>query len=134
MRKGQPKRRDLRKRIAELEQEVLRLDSKLRTQEVAASRYPVRYTTIQRYYIGPFASKPELDKLGTEKYRRRDAIRACALSLAATIAYNTAEITERKWPDGWRSVQMTVTFVPPFEQNAPEIREAIEEIKREDTA
>ena len=133
MRKGQPKRRDLRKRIAELEQDVLRLNSELRTREVTASRYPVRYTTIQRYYIDPF-TKPELDNLGLEQYRRREAIRACALSLAATIAYNTAEITERKLPDGWRSVQMTVTFVQPFKENATEIREAIEEIKREDNA
>lgn len=133
MRKGQPRRRDLRKRIAELEHENAGLKARQRTQEVTARRYPARYTTIQRYYIGPF-QKPELDKLGLEQYGRREAIRACALSLAKTIAYNAAEITEKKLLYGWRDVRMTVKFIPPFEQNAPEIREAIEEIKKEDNA
>lgn len=131
MKKGQPKRRDLRKRIAELEREVLRLNSKLRTRQITESRYPERYGHIQRYYVDPFA-KPELDKLGLEQYGRRESIRKCAVALAKTIAYNAAEITEQKRLNGWRDVQMTVMIVPPLEQNAPEIREAIEEIKRED--
>lgn len=133
MKKGHQKRRDLRKRIAELEKENAGLKSKLREQKITASRYPERYTAFQLYYVDPF-TKPELDKLGLEQYGRREAIRKCAVSLAKSIAYNAAEITEQKWPDGWRDVQMTVTLIPPFEQNALEIREAIEEIKREDNA
>lgn len=131
MKKGQPKRRDLRKRIAELERENLHLRIRENARQITASRYPERHVAIQRYYVGPF-TQPELDKIWLEQYRRREAIRACALRLAKTIAYNAAEITEQKWPDGWRDVQMTVTLIQHFEQNDTEIREAIEEIKRED--
>ena len=132
MRKGQPKRRDLRKRIAELEHENAALKSKLRVRQITASRYPERYAAIQRYYVDPF-QKPELDKLGLEQYGRREAIRKCAVSLAKTIAYNATEIAEKKLPDGSRAVELSIMLVPPFKEYSTEIREAIEEIKREDT-
>lgn len=128
MRKGQPKRRDLRKRIAEMERELLRLNSKLRTQEINVSRYPMRYAAIQKYRVEPFEKDPAL-----EMCARENAIRACAVSLAKTIAYQATEITEQKWPDGWRAVEMTVVLIPPIQEYAPEIKAAIEEIRGEDT-
>lgn len=128
MRKGQPKRRDLRKRIAEMERELLRLNSKLRTQEINVSRYPMRYAAIQKYRMEPYEKDPAL-----EMYARENAIRACAVSLAKTIAYQATEITEQKWPDGWRAVEMTVVLIPPIQEYAPEIKAAIEEIRGEDT-
>lgn len=124
MRKGQPKRRDLRKRIAELEREVLRLNSKLRTREVAASRYPIRYAAIQKYRVEPYEKDPVL-----EMCARENAIRALAVSLAKTIAYHATEITEQKSPNGWRTVEMTVVLFPPTQEYAPEIKAAIEEIR-----
>lgn len=127
MKKGQPKRRDLRKRIVELEKDNLHLRIGARAREVTASTYPERHVAVQQYHMEPFEKDP-----GMEHYARKIAIRACALRLAKTIAYNATEITEQRWPDGWRAVRMEVMIVPPFEQNAPEIREAIEEIKRED--
>lgn len=129
MKKGLPKRRDLRKRIAKLEREVLRLNSKLRTQEINVSRYPVRYAAIQKYRMEPYEKDPAL-----EMCARENAIRACAVSLAKTIAYHAAEITEKKSPDGWRAVEMTVVLVPPIQEYASEIKKAIEEIKKEDNA
>lgn len=128
MRKGQPKRRDLRKRIAEMERELLRLNSKLRTQEINVSRYPMRYAAIQKYRMEPYEKDPAL-----EMYARENAIRACAVSLAKTIAYQATEITEQKWPDGWRAVEMTVVLIPPIQEYAPEIKAAIEEIRGKDT-
>lgn len=128
MRKGQPKRRDLRKRIVELERENAGLKSKLRVREVTASRYPLRYSAIQKYRVEPFEKDPAL-----EMYARENAIRACAVSLAKTIACKATEITEQKWPDGWWAVEMTVVLFPPVQEYAPEIKAAIEEIKREDT-
>lgn len=127
MRKGQPKRRDLRKRIAALEREVLRLNSKLRTREINVSRYPMRYAAIQKYRVEPFEKDPAL-----EMYARENAIRACAVNLAKTIAYQATEITEQKWPDGWRAVEMTVVLIPPIQEYAPEIKAAIEEIRGKD--
>ena len=131
MKKGLPKRRDLRKRIAALEQENRELRVLPKAKTITASRYPERYAVAQRYYVDPF-TKPEFDTLGLEQYGRREVIRKCAVALAKTILCNAAEITEEKSLDGWRTVQVTVTLVPPFEQNAPEIQEAIDEIKRED--
>lgn len=128
MRKGLTKRRDLRKRIAELERENAGLKSKLRVREVTASRYPLRYSAIQKYRVEPYEKDPAL-----EMYAREEAIRACAVGLAKTIACHATEITEQKCLNGWRAVQMTVVLVPPIQEYAPEIREAIEEIKREDT-
>ena len=125
MRKGQPKRRDLRKRIAKLEREVLRLNSKLRTQEINVSRYPMRYSAIQKYRVEPYEKDPAL-----EMCARENAIRACAVSLAKTIAYHATEITEKKTMNGWRAVEMTVVLVPPIQEYAPEIKAAIEEIRR----
>ena len=127
MRKGQPKRRDLRKRIAALERENAWLKSKLRVREVAASRYPMRYSAIQKYRVEPYEKDPAL-----EMCARENAIRACAVSLAKTIAYHATEITEKKTMNGWRAVEMTVVLVPPIQEYAPEIKAAIEEIKRED--
>lgn len=125
MRKGLPKRRDLRKRIAALEQENAGLKSKIRVRDITASRYPVRYAAIQKYRVEPF----EKD-LALEMCARENAIRACAVSLAKTIAYNATEITEKKTLNGWSAVKMTVVLVPPIQEYAPEIKEAIEEIRR----
>jgi len=36
-------------------------------------------------------------------------------------------------PDGSRAVELSIMLVPPFKEYSTEIREAIEEIKREDT-
>lgn len=124
MRKGQPKRRDLRKRIAALERENAGLKSKLRVREVAVSRYPVRYAAIQKYRMEPFEKDPDL-----EMCARENAIRACAVSLAKTIAYQATEITEQKSLNGWRTVEMTVALFPPTQKYAPEIKAAIEEIR-----
>jgi hypothetical protein len=127
MRKGLTKRRDLRKRIAELERENAWLKSKLRVREITASRYPMRYSAIKKYRVEPYEKDPAL-----EMYAREEAIRACAVSLAKTIAYQATEITEQKWPDGWRAVEMTVVLIPPIQEYAPEIKTAIEEIRGKD--
>lgn len=125
MRKGQPKRRDLRKRIAELEREVLRLNSKLRTQKINVSRYPVTFVS-ERYYRFPG------DEIVPGDLLRRSLIQSCAYELSKNAVLSAAEITETDRGSERHTISMKLTVIPSDCVRSAEIREAIEEIKRED--
>ena len=126
MRKGQPKRRDLRKRIAELEQEMLRLNTKLRVREVTASRYPVTFVS-ERYYRFPGNEIVPGDLL------RRSLIQNCAYELSKNAVFGAAEITETDRGNGRHTISMKLTVIPSDCIRSAEIQSAIEEIKREDS-
>lgn len=126
MRKGQPKRRDLRKRIAELEQEVLRLNAKLRARDVAVSRYPVTIVS-ERYYRFPG------DEIVPGELLRRSLIQSCAYELGKNAVFGAAEITETDRGNGRHTISMKLTVIPSDSVRSVEIQAAIEEIKREDS-
>lgn len=125
MKKGQPKRRDLRKRIAELEREVLRLNSKLRTQKINVSRYQVTFAA-ERYYRFPG------DEIFPNELLRKSLIQNCAYELSKNAVFSAAEITETDRGNEWHTISMKLTVIPSDCTRSAEIQEAIEEIKRED--
>lgn len=126
MKKGLPKRRDLRKRIAELERENAGLKSKLRVREVAVSRYPVTFVS-ERYYRFPGNEIVPGDLL------RRSLIQSCAYELSKNAVFSAAEITETDRGNGRHTISMKLTVIPSDCTRSAEIQSAIEEIKREDT-
>ena len=125
MRKGQPKRRDLRKRIAEMEKENAGLKSKLRAREVAVSRYPVTIVS-ERYYRFPG------DEIVPGELLRRSLIQSCAYELSKSAVLGAAEITETDRGNGRHTISMKLTVIPSDSVRSAEIQAAIEEIKRED--
>ena len=124
MRKGQPKRRDLRKRIAEMEKENAGLKSKLRAREVAVSRYPVTLVS-ERYYRFPG------DEIVPGELLRRSLIQSCAYELSKSAVLSAAEITETDRGNGRHTISMKLTVIPSDCTRSAEIQAAIEEIKRE---
>lgn len=125
MKKGQPKRRDLRKRIAELEKETAWLKSKLRERDVAVSRYPVTLVS-ERYYRFPG------DEIVPGELLRRSLIQNCAYELSKNAVCNMAEITETDRGNGRHTISMKLTVIPSDSVRSAEIQAAIEEIERED--
>lgn len=126
MKNGQPKRRDLRKRIAELEKENAGLKSKIRTRDVAVSRYPVTFVS-ERYYRFPG------DEIFPRELLRKSLIQSCAYELSKNAVFGAAEITETDRGNGRHTISMKLTVIPSDCTRSAETQAAIEEIKREDS-
>lgn len=125
MRKGLPKRRDLRKRIAKLERENAGLKSKLRVREVTVSRYPVTFVS-ERYYRFPG------DEIVPGDLLRRSLIQNCAYELSKNVVFSAAEITETDRGNGRHTISMKLTVIPSDCTRSAEIKAAIEEIRGEE--
>ena len=117
MKKGIPKRKDLRKRIAELEKENARLLRPEPTPVAIYNAFPKR--------IGGEAWVWQHSEIPLA-FSRQQAINELAHTLAKTIiSEHLAEITEINYGNGYRVIRMLASIVHPQEDYSEEINEAI---------
>lgn len=117
MKKGIPKRKDLRKRIAELEKENARLWRPEPTPVAIYNAFPKRIggeAWVWQHARVPLALS------------RQQAINELTKSLAnSVVSEHLVEITEVDYGNGYRVIRMLASIVPPQEDYSEEIIEAI---------
>ena len=118
MKKGLPKRKELRKRIAELEKENLWL------------RHPTPAPAAREYIAFPKRIGGEARVWQHSRiplaFSRQQAINDLTKILAKTIiSEHLVEITEVEYGNCYRVIRMLASIVPPQEDYSEEINEAI---------